>query len=151
MSQSIEIPYGYRYQLEQAKATLSDLSQRRTAGDPRVSQRDLQIAANQLDNVERQIVRYREIEQARLDEQAEHQQAREVAAANALEEYKQQARGAFPGTAAEFEAAWPAIKQQRQLELMQQALVQPEADAQRRLNSSDPGWVPVPMQQDVLR
>ncbi len=47
------------------------------------------------------------------------EQKREATATAALEQFKQQARTAFPGTAAEFEAAWSDIKRQYQI---QQAL-----------------------------
>ena len=145
-----ELPYGYRFELEAKQTALRDVQQRLNAGDPRVSQRDVQIAANQLDNVERQIAKYREIEQRRLDEQATQQQAREAEAAAELERYKQQLQAAFPGTAAEFEAAWPQIKQQRQIEVMQQALARPEAEARSHMERADPGWIHQPIQQDRI-
>ena len=149
---TIELPYGYRIKREECKTTLTDLQQRHNAGDPRVSQRDLQIAANQLENVESQIKRYREIEQARLDKQAEHEQARELEAAKALDEEKVRLRALWQGSAADFDAVWDGqLKQETQLRWLREAQQRAVDEAQRRMNGADPGWVHVPIQQDILR
>jgi multidrug efflux pump subunit AcrA (membrane-fusion protein) len=81
-----------------------------------LAQRKAMRAANEL--AKRQNQKEREDARAAEDAKAEARQQQRLDAQ--IADYKARARGAFPGTDAQFEAAWPRILEDYQLEHMRQ-------------------------------
>jgi|GEM_PF-6839347 len=115
-----DVPYGLTHALERATNTLNDLLARQRQNDLRVNDKMIEYARANLGNAQDAINRYKANEAQRKAEAARQRQEQEQVAAVELDAYKAQLFAAWPGTAAEFESAWPQLKQQRQIELMNQ-------------------------------
>jgi hypothetical protein len=105
---------------EQAKVDrLAELEQHRRHGTQFVSDDQLERARELAAYAERNAearARLQAQRQAEIDaKNAAHQARRDAEVLAAQEAYKRTARATFPGTQAQFDAAWPALLQQWQL------------------------------------